>query len=86
MSDKISHYIHSFLYSVLVQESCPVFHRYFVEGEHFLEFSDCKELATIIEFLRLHPKTAHAVCSQGHRFYKEKYSCKKLVEHFQTFL
>lgn len=71
---------------LLIQESCPAFNRYFVEGEHFLEFSDIDELATIIEFLRSHPKTAHSLCSRGHRFYEDHYSCKKLVEHVQTLL
>lgn len=71
---------------LLVQESCPVFHRYFVEGEHFLEFSDIDELCTIIEFLRSHPKTAQKICSQGHQYYRERYSCQKLAEHIQTFL
>ena len=71
---------------LLVQESCPVFNRYFIEGEHFLEFSNIDELGAIIDFLRLHPKTAQALCRHGHRFYDERYSCKKLVEHFQTLL
>jgi len=71
---------------LLVQENCPVFHNYFVKGEHFLEFSDIEELCTIIEFLRSHPKTAHKICSQGHQFYRERYSCRKLAEHIQTLL
>lgn len=71
---------------LLIQESCPVFHRYFVEGEHFFEFSDIEQLSTIIEFLRSHPKTAQTICSQGHQFYREHYSCRKLVEHLQTIL
>lgn len=71
---------------LLIQESCPVFNRYFVEGEHFLEFCDTDELAVTIEFLRSHPQTAQMLCSQGYIFYKEKYSCKKLVQHFQTLL
>lgn len=71
---------------LLVQEFCPVFNRYFVEGEHFLEFLDINELATIVEFLRSHPDTARTICSRGHGYYKENYSCEKLVQHFQTLL
>lgn len=71
---------------LLVQETCPAFHNYFEEGEHFLEFSDIDELSTIIEFLRSHPKMAQMVSFQGYQFYKERYSSKKLVEHIQTFL
>jgi hypothetical protein len=71
---------------LLIQESCPAFNQYFVEGEHFLEFSDTAELATCIEFLRSHPKTAHKLSLRGHLFYGRHYSCKKLVEHFQTLL
>ncbi len=71
---------------LLVQERCPVFHYYFLKGEHFFEFSDIEELCTIFDFLKSHPKTAQTICSLGHQFYKERYSCKKLVEHIQTFL
>jgi hypothetical protein len=71
---------------LLIQENCPVFHRYFTEGEHFLEFADVSGLAEIIESIQLSPEKAKAICTAGHRFYGEKYSCKKLVEHFQTFL
>lgn len=71
---------------LLIQESCPVFHRYFVEGEHFFEFNDISKLAGIIESIKTSPETAKKVCAEGHQFYKEKYSCKKLVEHFQTHL
>lgn len=71
---------------LLIQESCPVFNRYFVEGEHFLEFSDIDGLRTITEFLRSHPKTAQKVCLQGYQYYKQHYSCNKLVEHFQTLI
>lgn len=71
---------------LLVQESCPAFHRYYVDGEHFLEFSGIEGLCTIIEFLRAHPRVAQRICLQGHRFYQERYSCRKMVEHVQTLL
>ena len=71
---------------LLVQESCPAFHHYYVDGEHFLEFSGIEGLCTIIEFLRAHPRVAQRICLQGHRFYQEKYSCRKMVEHIQTLL
>jgi len=74
------------LHRLLVQESCPEFHSYFVKGDHFLEFSGIEELDMIIDFVRSHPKTAQRVCSQGFDFYKDRYSCNKLVEHIQTFL
>lgn len=71
---------------LLVQENCPEFHRYFVDGEHFLEFSTFEELSATIEFLRLRPNIARKICSQGYQFYKERYSCKKLAEHLQMLL
>ncbi|MEI6213396.1 MAG: glycosyltransferase [Desulfuromonadales bacterium] len=71
---------------LLVQESCPVFHRYFVEGEHFIEFSDIEGLSTAIDFFRSHPKAAQTISTQGHQFYRDRYSCRKLVEHIQTFI
>ena len=71
---------------LLIQENCPAFHSYYVEGEHFLEFSDIEGLSNIIDFLRSHPKVAQKICENGHRFYLERYSCRKLVEHIQTLL
>jgi len=71
---------------LLIQERCPGFQYYYVEGEHFLEFSDIENLCVIIDFLRSHPKVAQRICSQGYQFYKDRYSSRKLVEHFQTLI
>ena len=71
---------------LLIQEYCPALRRYYVEGDHFLEFREIEELQTIIDFLKLHPKTAQMICAQGNQFYKERYSCRKMVEHIQTLL
>lgn len=71
---------------LLIQEYCPSFDHYFTEGEHFLEFSTIEELSTTIELLKSHPATAKTICQQGYQYYQERYSCKKMVEHVQTFL
>lgn len=71
---------------LLLQEYCPALHHYYRKGEHFLEFQEIEELCTIIEFLQSHPKTAQTICTQGHQFYLERYSCRKMVEHIQTLL
>lgn len=71
---------------LLIQERCQAFQSYYVDGEHFLEFVDIEGLCTIVEFLRSHPRVAQRICSQGHQFYQERYSCRKLVEHLQTLL
>ncbi len=71
---------------LLIQELCPVFHRYYVVGEHFLEFSDLEGLCETIDFLESNPKTAQIIAEQGHRFYQDRYSSQKMVEHLQTWL
>lgn len=71
---------------LLIQETCPVFHRYYIEGEHFLEFSDIDGLEVLIDFLSSHPKTAQLIAEQGYRFYQDRYSSKKMIEHLQTWL
>lgn len=71
---------------LLVQEACPVFNSYFVKGEHFFEFSSIDELAAIVDFLKVHPKTAKTITANAYNFYKQNYSCRKLAEHFQVFL
>jgi hypothetical protein len=71
---------------LLIQERCPALQDYYVEGEHFIEFTDIEELCTVIEFLRAHPKVARKICSDGHQFYQERYSSRKLVEHIQTLI
>jgi hypothetical protein len=71
---------------LLIQESCPVFHDYYQNGEHFLEFGDIDGLCTVIDFLSTHPTVAQRICSQGYQFYQERYSSRKMVEHIQTLL
>lgn len=71
---------------LLLQEYCPPFNSYFIEGEHFIEFKTCDELANAIDFLTVHPATARKICNDGHAFYHAHYSCRKLVEHLQTYL
>lgn len=71
---------------LLLQEKCPALESYYLEGEHFLDFLDIEGLHTNIEFLMSHPRAAQKISDQGYQFYHEKYSSKKLVEHFQTFL
>lgn len=71
---------------LLLQETCPAMKSYFVEGEHFLEFSDMNGLCNAIDFIRTHPKTAQVIAREGHEYYLRHYSCRKLVEHFQTCL
>lgn len=71
---------------LLIQEYCPALRLYYVEGEHFLEFSDIEGLANTISFLKSHPNVARTICAQGYQFYLERYSCRKMVEHIQTLL
>lgn len=71
---------------LLIQEACPALRQYYVEGEHFLEFSEVDDLQTTVEFLRSHPQAGKTICTQGHQFYLERYSCRKMVEHIQTLL
>lgn len=71
---------------LLIQECCPALRRYYVEGEHFLEFKEIEGLASSIHFLESHPRVAQTICSQGYQFYLERYSCRKMVEHIQTLL
>lgn len=71
---------------LLLQESCPVFNCYYVEGEHFFEFTNFEGLVSLIDFLKSHPKTAQLVCKNGHDFYLSRYSSRKLVQHLQTWL
>jgi hypothetical protein len=71
---------------LLLQESCPAMNPYFIEGEHFLEFSDIESLCTAVEFIGMHPKTAQMIAQEGHDYYLQHYSSKKLVEHFQVLL
>jgi spore maturation protein CgeB len=71
---------------LLLQEACPAMAQYFIEGEHYLEFSDIESLCTAVEFIRAHPKTAQMIARDGHDYYLQHYSSKKLVEHFQVLL
>lgn len=71
---------------LLLQEACPAMKPYFVEGEHYLEFSDIDGLCTAVEFISMHPKAAQLIAREGHEYYMRHYSGRKLVEHFQVLL
>lgn len=71
---------------LLIQEHCPSFHKYYTDGEHFLEFNDIDGLCTAIDFLSMHPKVAQKICAQGYEFYHERYSSRKMVEYIQMLL
>ena len=71
---------------LLLQETLPTMNSYFVEGEHFLDFSDIEGLSTAIEFIRMHPKAAQMIAREGYEYYRQHYSSRKLVEHFQVML
>ena len=71
---------------LLLQEACPAMNPYFVEGEHYLEFSDIDGLCIAVEFIAMHPKSAQLIAQEGHEYYMQHYSGRKLVEHFQVLL
>ncbi|MEO5338930.1 MAG: glycosyltransferase 61 family protein [Magnetococcus sp. MYC-9] len=65
--------------SLLVQESSPHMQRYFVPGEHYLEFSTLTELAAIVRFITERREEAEAIRRAGRSFARKQYGDKALV-------
>ena len=72
--------------SLLVQESSADMQRYFVPGEHYLEFSTLAELSSIVQFIQENREEAEEIRQRGHRFAMERYSDEKLMGQLDRFL
>ena len=65
--------------SLLVQDVSPNMDRYFIAGEHYLEFSSLAELTAISRFLVTHREEAEEVRRCGTTFALEHYNDEKLI-------
>lgn len=65
--------------ALLLQESSPNMHRYFIVGEHYLDFATLPELAALLRFIREHREEAEEVRKRGTAFAHERYSDKKII-------
>ena len=67
--------------SLLVQESTPDMHRYFIAGEHYLEFSTLAELSAITRFITENREEAEKIRHRGHAFAQEHYSDERRIAY-----
>ncbi|MBF0401197.1 MAG: glycosyltransferase family 1 protein [Magnetococcales bacterium] len=65
--------------ALLLQEHSENMYRYFIPGEHYLEFSTLAELAGLLRFVRTHREEAEAVRQRGNAFAREHYNDGKLI-------
>ncbi|MEO5350054.1 MAG: glycosyltransferase [Magnetococcus sp. YQC-3] len=72
--------------ALLLQETSSDMYRYFIPGEHYLEFATLPELAAIIRFIQEHPEEAEAVRQRGNAFIHEHYSDEKIIGAFDKLL
>ena len=72
--------------SLLVQETTPDMHCFFVSGEHYLEFASLAELSSITQFITEHKEEAEEIRRCGNAFAREHYSEEKLVGYLDKAL
>ncbi|MBF0612056.1 MAG: glycosyltransferase family 1 protein [Magnetococcales bacterium] len=72
--------------SLLIQEHTPDMDYYFVAGEHYLEFHNVAELASITNFILQQPQEAEEIRRRGYEFARDNYSDDKLVGIIDKFL
>ena len=72
--------------ALLVQEATPGMHRYFIAGEHYLEFSTLAELSAIARFINENREEAEEIRRRGNAFALEHYSDEKLVGYLDALL
>ncbi|MEO5350721.1 MAG: glycosyltransferase 61 family protein [Magnetococcus sp. YQC-3] len=65
--------------ALLIQESSPNMHHYFVPGEHYLEFASLAELAAIARFISEKPQEADAIRRCGTRFARTHYQDEQWI-------
>ena len=72
--------------SLLVQEYAADMCRFFVPGEHYLEFNSVAELVAIARFIRERPEEAEEIRRAGNAFAREHYSDDALIGYLDKFL
>ncbi|MBF0183737.1 MAG: glycosyltransferase family 1 protein [Magnetococcales bacterium] len=72
--------------ALLIQEFAPDMHRFFIPGEHYLEFNSLAELRAIAQFIQEEPDQADAMRRRGHAFAHQWYSDEKLIGYLDQFL
>ncbi|MEO5362222.1 MAG: glycosyltransferase [Magnetococcus sp. DMHC-8] len=72
--------------ALLVQEHAPDMHRFFIPGEHYLEFRSVAELAAIARFITERPAEAEEIRRCGNAFARQHYNDAKLLGYLEKFL
>ncbi|MEO5340791.1 MAG: glycosyltransferase [Magnetococcus sp. MYC-9] len=72
--------------ALLVQEFATDMSRFFVPGEHYLEFNSVAELAAIARFITERPEEAEEIRRSGNAFAREHYGDDKLIGYLDKFL
>ena len=65
--------------ALLIQEFSPLMHKFFIPGEHYLEFSTIAELSAIVRFITDHREEAEDVRRRGNEFAREHYRDEKII-------
>ncbi|MBF0296087.1 MAG: DUF563 domain-containing protein [Magnetococcales bacterium] len=72
--------------ALLVREGKSTLSRYFVHGEHYLEFSSLAELTAIADLLARAPDQVEAIRRAGHAYACEQYGDVRLLDHLEGML
>lgn len=72
--------------SLLIQEASSHMDRYFVAGEHYLEFSNLAELSSIVRFITENQEEAEKIRRQGQAFAHQHYGETTLIGYLDHFL
>lgn len=72
--------------ALLVQEYAPDMHRFFIPGEHYLEFDSLADLSAIARFITERREEAEEIRRCGNAFAREHYSDEKLLGYLEKFL
>lgn len=72
--------------SLLVQESTPDMHSYFISGEHFLEFSTFSELMAVVRFISENREAVESIRRQGYAFARTMYDDEKIIGYLDNLM
>ncbi|MBF0584377.1 MAG: glycosyltransferase family 1 protein [Magnetococcales bacterium] len=72
--------------ALLVQEYAPDMHRFFIPGEHYLEFNSIAEFVAVSRFITQRREEAEEIRRSGNAFARAQYSDDKLLGYLEKFL
>lgn len=72
--------------ALLLQERSENMERFFIPGEHYLDFATLPELVAVLRFVREHREEAEEIRQRGNAFAREHYNDRNIIGYLEQSL